>query len=126
MLVPGLARKLNWNLQKYEDNETRALLLINRRKRIARFGDRLFYPGDALYNPKLSVEILALPVAGLWLKISDAVDYAKQIKPKFAFPVHDALINSNLFTGHHKIPEIFLPKIGIDFKVLELQKEYIF
>lgn len=83
--------------------------------------DRFFYPGDSLYNPKKSVEILALPVAGPWLKISDAVDYALELKPKIVFPVHDAMINLSMFTGHHAIPKMFLPKLGIEFNNLEEQ-----
>jgi len=83
--------------------------------------DRLFYPGDSLYNPKKSVEILALPVAGPWLKISDAVDYAIAIKPKIAFPVHDAMINISMFSGHHGIPKTFLPKADIEFNDLREQ-----
>jgi len=52
-------------------------------------GPRLFYPGDAFYDPKKPVEILALPMGGPWLKISEVIEYALQISPKFAFPVHD-------------------------------------
>lgn len=51
--------------------------------------DRFFYPGDALTLPKKPVEILALPIAGPWLKIGEAIDYALAVKPKFCFPVHD-------------------------------------
>lgn len=83
--------------------------------------DRFFYPGDALYNPQKSVEILALPVAGPWVKISEAVDYAKEVKPKIAFPVHDAMINIDMFSGHHAIPKMFLPKAGIEFTDLRDQ-----
>jgi len=54
---------------------------------------RLFFPGDAYYNPNKSVEILALPVAGPWAKISDAITYALHVKPKVAFPVHDAVLS---------------------------------
>lgn len=57
-------------------------------------GSRLFYPGDAFYNPMKQVEILALPVAGPWMKISEAIDYTKAIKPKVCFPVHDGNIKS--------------------------------
>jgi len=85
-------------------------------------GDRLFYPGDALYNPKRPVEILALPVAGPWVKISEAIDYAKELKPKYAFPVHDGLLK--IYSGHHTVPQRVLPECGIDFKVLEELKEY--
>jgi L-ascorbate metabolism protein UlaG (beta-lactamase superfamily) len=87
--------------------------------------DRLFYPGDALYSPGLPVEILALPVAGPWLKISEAIDYARAIKPIVAFPVHDGYLNFKIFS-HNKLPELFLPKYGIEFKILENLKTYDF
>ena len=51
---------------------------------------KLFYPGDAFTNPNRPVEILALPVAGPWMKVSEAIDYTLTLKPKKAFPVHDA------------------------------------
>jgi len=87
---------------------------------------RLFYPGDAFFNPEKSVEILALPVAGPWLKISEAVDYAIELKPRIAFPVHDEMINTAMFSGHHAVPQMFLPKAGIDFQAFEKLKEYQF
>ncbi len=54
--------------------------------------NKLFYPGDALYDPKRPVEVLALPVVAPWLKISEAIDYAKALKPKACFPVHDGAL----------------------------------
>ena len=53
--------------------------------------NKLFYPGDSFYNPKRSVDTLALPVAGPWMKISEAIDYLLAVKPKKAFPVHDGM-----------------------------------
>src|SRR3989344_6002799 len=35
-------------------------------------GGQFFYPGDAFYNPQKPVEILALPIAGPWMKIAEA------------------------------------------------------
>lgn len=83
--------------------------------------NRLFYPGDALYNPKKSVEILALPVAGPWIKISEAIDYALEIKPKIAFPVHDAGLKS--FGSAHFMPQRILTQKGINFMAMEEGKE---
>ena len=77
------------------------------------FQKRFFYPGDAFYNPKKPVEILALPVAGPWMKISDAIDYAKLHKPKVCFPVHDGMLKFNQVT--RMIPQKFLPADGIEF-----------
>lgn len=78
--------------------------------------DKLFYPGDALIDPKREVEILALPVAGPWIKIGEAIDYALQLKPKHAFPVHDAGLKQPGIA--HKAPSTVLPKHGISFDVI--------
>jgi len=70
-----------------------------------------------LTDPEWRVAILALPVAGSWLKLSEAVDYALKLKPDSCFPVHDAILkNSGL---SHRAPAEILPKSGIVFTVLE-------
>ncbi len=84
-------------------------------------GQKLFYPGDAFTNPGKSVDILALPVAGPWMKISEAVDYALQIKPRVAFPVHDGVMTRPELV--HRWPAQVLPKEDINFVVLEIGKE---
>ncbi len=78
---------------------------------------RLFYPGDAFYNPNKPVEILALSVAGPWTNIKNAVNYALEIKPKICFPVHDGMLKS--FGSTHKIPNLIFEKENIIFKNLE-------
>lgn len=79
---------------------------------------RFFYPGDAFYNPQKPVEILALPVCGPWMKISDAVDYAKALKPRIALPVHDGMLK---ITGpFHGVPHAVLNEYGITFTTLEI------
>ncbi len=85
---------------------------------------RLFYPGDAFYNPGKSVEILALPVAGPWSRVRDFMKYAIDVKPKICFPVHDGMLNT--FSSSHKIPEILLYKFNIIFKNFEEKKEETF
>jgi len=84
-------------------------------------GKRLFYPGDAFYNPNKPVEILALPVAGPWSNIKNATNYALEINPKTCFPVHDGMLIS--FGGNHVIPKVVLEKSGIVFKSFEENNE---
>jgi len=86
--------------------------------------NRLFYPGDAFTNPGKQVEILALPVAGPWLKLSVAIDYALELKPKVCFPVHDGILKS--FGSAHSVPPKVLEPKGIKFVVLKIDKEYEF
>ena len=76
--------------------------------------NRLWYPGDSFTPPEKEVEILALPVSGPWMKISEAIDYALLVKPKFAFPVHDGI----RFDTSHALPAKLLPPKGIQFIVM--------
>ncbi len=75
---------------------------------------RLWYPGDAFTDPKRSVEILALPVSGPWMKIGEAIDFALLLKPKKAFPVHDG----TRFASAHILPAKILTPKGIEFVVM--------
>lgn len=79
--------------------------------------DRLFYPGDAWTNPGQPVEILALPTAGPWMKLADAVEYAKTIHPKVCFPVHDGILKQIGTTN--TLPKQLLEPFGIEVRILE-------
>ncbi len=79
---------------------------------------RLFYPGDAFYNPGKPVEILAWPVAGPWTKVKDSMKYLLEINPKICFPVHDGMLEPNFGTCHN-VPKMVLPKYNILFKTFE-------
>ncbi len=81
-------------------------------------GEKLFYPGDSYCDPEKNVEILALPVAGPWCKVPDAIRYALEVKPKTVFPVHDGMLDKNRIGSSHKIPEKVLKENGIDFIVM--------
>lgn len=54
--------------------------------------EKFYFPGDAFYNPKRAVDILALPIAGPWMRIKQAVDFLKEVKPRIAFGVHDGML----------------------------------
>lgn len=83
-------------------------------------GGKMFYPGDALTDPERPVDILALPVAGPWLKISEAIDYARALKPRIWLPVHDAILNVDL---GYRIAAMVLDPMGIPGKKLEHGQE---
>jgi L-ascorbate metabolism protein UlaG (beta-lactamase superfamily) len=88
--------------------------------------NKLWYPGDAFIRPHVAVEVLALPVAGPWMKLSEAVDYAIALKPKTAFPVHDMILHPQ-FAGFVPVMVAnLLQPHGIEFRAIELKKEYDF
>lgn len=81
-----------------------------------RIASRLWYPGDAFGNPHGAVEILALPVAGPWMKLSEAVDYALEIKPSICFPVHDGILNPAVAAGVTlTLPKKILESSGVQY-----------
>lgn len=78
--------------------------------------ETLFYPGDSFHNPKKVVTMLALPVAGPWMRIEEAIEYAKTIKPKAVFPVHDGMLRQGIQLGPtRRIPKMLLDPLGIEY-----------
>ena len=76
--------------------------------------ERLFFPGDALTIPSKPVEILALPVAAPWSKISEVIDCGLAIKPTYIFPVHEAIYaHPDMMYG--MFTQVFA-KEGIEFR----------
>ena len=85
--------------------------------------NKLFYLGDSFRNPEKPVDILALPVAGPWCKIPDAIRYALIVKPKKVFPVHDGMLQVERIGPVHKIPEKVLSENGIEFIAMNYGEE---
>lgn len=55
-------------------------------------GGRFFHPGDAFTVPDVPVDVLGLPTAAPWLKVAEAVDYLRDVAPRVAVPIHEALL----------------------------------
>ncbi|MEK7643008.1 MAG: MBL fold metallo-hydrolase [Patescibacteria group bacterium] len=76
----------------------------------------LYHPGDALFVPPKKVIALALPVCAPWVKTSEVIEFAKQIKPRIVFPIHDGFLK---FGGpFYATPERFLRPLDIHFEEL--------
>ncbi|KIF79429.1 beta-lactamase [Streptomyces sp. 150FB] len=52
----------------------------------------VFHPGDALTVPDQQVETLMLPVHAPWNKISEVIDYVREVNPRRAIDIHDVLL----------------------------------
>ncbi|MFT3797129.1 MBL fold metallo-hydrolase [Microbacterium sp.] len=52
-------------------------------------GGRVFAPGDAFAVPESPVDLLLLPTGAPWMKLSETIDYLRQVAPDAALPVHD-------------------------------------
>ncbi|MFZ2512591.1 MAG: MBL fold metallo-hydrolase [Gordonia sp. (in: high G+C Gram-positive bacteria)] len=49
------------------------------------------HPGDSFYIPGEQVDVLALPAAAPWMKLSESVDYLRAVNPRIAFPIHQGV-----------------------------------
>jgi len=78
---------------------------------------RFMHPGDSLYVPEQKVDVLALPAAAPWLKISEAIDYLRAVAPRVAVPIHQAIIRdeaAGIFYGRYSE----MAADGTEFRVL--------
>jgi L-ascorbate metabolism protein UlaG (beta-lactamase superfamily) len=82
-------------------------------------GGRLFHPGDALTVPGEAVEVLAVPAGAPWLKLSESVDYLRQVGPRVAVPVHERLLSSAGVAAHYRQLEHLGARGATEFRVLD-------
>lgn len=52
---------------------------------------RVFHPGDSLTLPSQQVDVLLLPVSAPWLKVSECIDYARDVGAPRNVAIHDAV-----------------------------------
>lgn len=76
----------------------------------------LWYPGDAFTDPEKTPKVLALPVAGPWMKLNEAIDYALQLKPQICFPVHDGGLK--MPGPAHFVPDRILTPLNVKFQAM--------
>ncbi|GGO94205.1 MBL fold metallo-hydrolase [Nocardioides phosphati] len=55
---------------------------------------RLFHPGDALTAPGEHVDVLCLPVCAPWMKISEAIDFARGVGAARNLAIHDEIYSA--------------------------------
>lgn len=55
-------------------------------------GGTILHPGDSFTLPERPIDLLLLPTAAPWLKVSEAVDYLRAISPPLAVPIHQAIL----------------------------------
>ena len=59
------------------------------------------HPGDALDTVPGDVDVLFLPAAAPWSKISETIEYLRAVAPRAAVPIHQGILaNPAVFYGH--------------------------
>ncbi len=86
-------------------------------------GGNVLLPGDAYCNPAaggaaVKVDVLALPVAGPWCRLPDALRYAIAVNPRAAFPIHDAMLRKDTGGFLYQMTDRVLKDKGIGFTAM--------
>jgi L-ascorbate metabolism protein UlaG (beta-lactamase superfamily) len=75
----------------------RHAFIYNRQPDCANLGyivdNSLYHPGDSVYVPEQPIETLLVPAQASWLKMTEAIDFVRAVKPERTFPIHDAQLN---------------------------------
>lgn len=78
--------------------------------------DRIFHPGDSFTAPPQAMPVLLVPVHAPWMRLSEAVDFARAHVGGSAVAVHDGLLNDNGLTVTGRVMGGLLEASGHEFR----------
>lgn len=55
--------------------------------------ESVYHPGDAYFVPDAQVSTLLLPTSGPWMKIGEAADYVRAVRPAQVVQIHEMLLS---------------------------------
>ncbi|MFY1614987.1 MBL fold metallo-hydrolase [Micromonospora sp. WMMD736] len=56
-------------------------------------GNGLYHPGDSVHVPDEPVRTLLVPAHGSWLRLDEAIRFARAVGAEATYPIHDAQLN---------------------------------
>ena len=77
----------------------------------------VYHPGDAYYAPEVPVSVLLLPTSGPWMKIGEAADYVRAVRPDRVIQIHEMLLSeiglnlASMFLGEKGLTGIPLTQV---------------
>jgi L-ascorbate metabolism protein UlaG (beta-lactamase superfamily) len=66
-------------------------------------GTRIYHPGDALTLPGGPVDVLCVPVCAPWMKVSEGIDFAREVRAPRNLAIHDRVYSEaglGIVDGH--------------------------
>ena len=71
--------------------------------------DAVWHPGDAFDAEPRPVDVLLLPVGGPFMKVADAIDFARAVGPRIVVPIHQAGLAQIHRDLHYGLIRKFVP-----------------
>jgi L-ascorbate metabolism protein UlaG (beta-lactamase superfamily) len=53
----------------------------------------VFHPGDSYFVPEAEIPVLLLPTSGPWMKIGEAADFVRAVRPQQIVQIHEMLLS---------------------------------
>lgn len=78
--------------------------------------DRVFHPGDSFTAPPRPMPTLLVPVHAPWMRLAEAVDFARAHTAGSAVAIHDGLLNDNGFAVTDRVIGTLLESSGHEFR----------
>jgi L-ascorbate metabolism protein UlaG (beta-lactamase superfamily) len=76
---------------------------------------KVYHPGDALTPPDEDVDVLFAPISAPWLKVSEAIDFAREVKAPRNLAIHDRVYSEAGLRIVEAHMNRFLPPAGQEF-----------
>lgn len=77
--------------------------------------DEVYHPGDSLHLPDQPVRTLLVPAQASWLKLTEAIDFARAVGAAATHPIHDAQLNDR---GLASVDGWFAETVGEGYRYL--------
>jgi len=66
----------------------------------------VYHPGDAFFVPEAEIPVLLLPTSGPWMKIGEAADFVRAVRPQQIVQIHELLLSDiGLFLASNLLGE---------------------
>jgi L-ascorbate metabolism protein UlaG (beta-lactamase superfamily) len=78
--------------------------------------DEVFHPGDSFTAPPHAMPVLLVPVHAPWMRLAEAVDFARAHANSSALAVHDGLLNDNGLTVTARVLGGLLEASGQEYR----------
>lgn len=86
--------------------------------------EKLLHTGDSFAVQDVPAgTVFALPIAGPWATLQNALDCALRLKPSQVIPIHDAIIKDFMLERIYQMCDAFFAKHNIKFHPLKLGEE---
>lgn len=78
-------------------------------------GTKVYHPGDALTAPGEPVDVLCVPVSAPWMRVSEAIDFARAVRAPRNLAIHDRVYSEAGLGIVDTHLGAFLPKEGLEY-----------